>query len=182
MKRSASIILAVAVLFTALLVTMFFTYAQGGSFWYPWQALRDKNEVLPSSTSSVVVPSPSVVPFVGPTSTPIAGNGYVVGHLDIGPICPVERDPPDPNCQPGPRHYDPYTMVAYDAARKRVIKEAAFDAQGNYRIELSAGTYVIDIAPHLENRIGGPSGVPQSVEVKKGSTVTVNVTIDTGIR
>jgi hypothetical protein len=135
--------------------------------------------------SPYTVPSPDVTPMptVTPLGTPQAqGTGVIAGHLDIGPLCPVERDPPDPGCQPGPAQYNQYKMVAYDASRKNVIKEASFDAQGNYRIELPAGSYVVDISPHASTRIGGASGVPQTIDLKNGATVTVNVTIDTGIR
>jgi len=106
----------------------------------------------------------------------------VRGHLDIGPLCPVERNPPDPACQPGPAQYNQYKIVVYDAAHKTLLNSVALDAQGNYRIALQPGTYVIDISPHPDGRIGGASGVPRQVQVKSGETVTVDISIDTGIR
>ncbi len=132
-----------------------------------------------TTSSSALTPSPTATQ---PGTIPSQGTGVVVGHLDIGPLCPVERDPPDPACQPGPAQYGQYKMVAYDAASKTLVKEVAFDAQGNYRMELPAGRYVIDISPHTTSRIGGPSGVPQTITLTNGATVTVNVSIDTGIR
>ena len=63
----------------------------------------------PSGTAS---PSPSGMPAGAPTT--------VTGVVTAGPVCPVERNPPDPSC--APRMMASAVIVATDANGREVAR------------------------------------------------------------
>jgi hypothetical protein len=95
-----------------------------------------------------------------------------------GPVCPVEQDPPDPNCVPrvveGAR-----ILVQPGDGRDIVVGEATTDADGHATIELAAGDYIV-VGVEVEGLMGVPE--PATVTVESGETVTVTLVYDTGIR
>jgi len=112
------------------------------------------------------------------------GKGILQGHISIGPICPVERNPPDPNCQPTEETYAAYTLTVYgigagDPGVPIEVTKFQGDKNGNYRIELPEGTYEI-IFPPLGG--SGISSFHATVEIKSGETTNLDIDIDTGIR
>ena len=55
------------------------------------------------------------------TPTPPAAAGTLQVEVVAGPVCPVEQDPPDPNCEPRP----------VDGARIFVQQKNIFSGQVN---------------------------------------------------
>jgi len=107
-------------------------------------------------------------------------NGYLDGHITIGPLCPVESFPPDPSCEPTEETYLAYELTVYRSAgptQPALVQVTRFhgDKDGNYRIELEPGTYVVA----YENQI---SRFRENVEIKKGEITRLGIGIDTGIR
>jgi hypothetical protein len=107
------------------------------------------------------------------------GQGNVVGHLVLGPTCPVERanDPCDPVAHP-----DPVTFVALDAAGGEAARTATL-ADGSFALDLPAGTYTL----HADAaRSMFPSIADVALLVPAGATRSnperVVVAGDTGIR
>ena len=105
------------------------------------------------------------------------GTGYLEGVVKIGPLCPVE-----------PCNITGEQQAAAFAARHLVITgpgqsprvyNATFSPGGNYRIELPYGRYLVEIS---KNGIDRSTDVPKAVEIGRGETVTLNISIDTGIR
>jgi hypothetical protein len=107
---------------------------------------------------------------------PEAGTGTLTGNVSIGPLCPVE-----PCTVPHDR------LVAAYAARPITISTPAgtevatvtADPKTGYTVALRPGTYVVDI-PH--QGIGGSRGLPETVTIREGETVRLDISIDTGIR
>jgi hypothetical protein len=105
-----------------------------------------------------------------------AGTGTLTGNVSIGPLCPVE-----PCTIPHDR------LLAAFAARPITIStpgEAGVatviaDPETGYSVALKPGTYTVDI-PHPG--IGGSSELPKTVTIRKGETVRLDISIDTGIR
>lgn len=60
------------------------------------------------------------------------------GMVWIGPICPVEQNPPDPNCADRPFETD---LVAVEAQGRSVPFSS--DGDGKFRVPLAPGSYVI---------------------------------------
>ena len=105
------------------------------------------------------------------------GKGLLEGRITIGPICPVERMPPDPSCQPTEETYRAHKLSVYTESPTKVA-EFSGDANGRYKIELAAGTYTIKTEREM-----GPGGMePITVTVEAGKTTRQDVDIDTGIR
>jgi hypothetical protein len=106
--------------------------------------------------------------------------GRLHGHIDIGPLCPVERNPPDPNCQPTEETYKAWPISIWTQDRKTKIRFAiAADAQGEYDVDLPVGKYYLGL--DKGDGIGG-SNLPALIEIKKDKTTEFNITIDTGMR
>ena len=103
--------------------------------------------------------------------------GVLEGHVTIGPLSPVET--PGENPSVPPEVYEVRKVMVYDKDGSRLVAQVDIDGQGNYRVELKPGIYVVDI-----NRIGidHSSDVPTSVHIPSGGTVRLDIDIDTGIR
>ena len=105
-----------------------------------------------------------------------------LGRLEIvvvaGPVCPVEQDPPDPNCEPRPVA-DARILVQPADGRDILVGEGTTDEQGQVTIDLPAGDYLVAGA-EVEGLMGAPELA--SVTVVAGDTVTLSLGYDTGIR
>jgi hypothetical protein len=84
-----------------------------------------------------------------------------------------------PTPTPAPEVYAAREIVVYAGNGKSEVARAQIDAQGDYRIALPAGRYVIDI-----NRIGIDRGMdlPKEVEIVSEQVTRLDIEIDTGIR
>ncbi|MCR4368970.1 MAG: hypothetical protein NUV67_03630 [archaeon] len=107
------------------------------------------------------------------------GTGTLQGHISIGPICPVETNPPNPECEPTKETYAAYELSAYRVGSGdpgQLIKEATFtgDENGNYKIELKAGVYKIMLGDGLQYR--------KTIGITANETTIWDIDIDTGIR
>ena len=113
-----------------------------------------------------------------PVSSP-SGAGQktgIGGVATAGPVCPVEKNPPDPACAPRP--VEGATLAFSDAAGKEVARTTTA-ADGTFFAELPAGTYVVTPQP-AKGLLGTPA--PQSVTVMDGAIVRLDIAYDTGIR
>lgn len=108
----------------------------------------------------------------------LAGNGTVLGHVILGPVCPVEHIPPDPACAPRPYKtklnvWSTLTGINYQSV--------ATDTSGSFKLSLAPGAYSLAVTQPAN---GSPyprcTQVNISVVAKKAQNITVNC--DTGIR
>jgi hypothetical protein len=112
----------------------------------------------------------------GKPAGPGAGTGTLTGNVTIGPLCPVE---------PCTISHD--RLVAAYAARPitisipggTVITSVTANPETGYTVALKPGTYVVDI-PHQS--IGGSRELPETVTIRNGETVRLDISVDTGIR
>jgi hypothetical protein len=108
----------------------------------------------------------------------LAGNGTVTGRVVLGPVCPVERIPPDPACAPRPYKSTINVWSTWTGSSYRPVQT---DAKGVFRLSLPPGAYSLAVS-----RPSGGSLFPRctdlkiSVATKRTQNVTVNC--DTGIR
>jgi hypothetical protein len=70
-------------------------------------------------------------------------------------------------------------VLVDDSRQSKLLYTVSLDDNGNYHIVLKPGTYVIDIN---HAGIDRSTDVPKTVEIKPGITVTLNISIDTGLR
>lgn len=113
-----------------------------------------------------------------PEQWQVVQNGFLQGKITIGPLCPVERIPPDPKCQPTPETYAAWPIAVYSSNQETKITDIKPDATGFYKVELLVGTYVVN----LEKQTPFARSLPQTVIVKGGETTVFDIDIDTGIR
>ncbi len=106
-------------------------------------------------------------------------NGFLEGTISIGPLCPVETDPPAPECLPTAETYKAYPVYVCtpDGSKKIALISPALD--GSFKTELAPGKYLVVL--DKEQRIGS-SNLPQEVTINSFETTLINIEIDTGIR
>lgn len=110
-----------------------------------------------------------------------AGTGVTTGtgiHITTaaGPVCPVEKFPPDPACAPKPV---PNASILIADASGHQQATVTTDASGQAAAELPPGMYTVT-AQGAAGFMRGPE--PQQVTVEDGHVTEVTLTYDTGIR
>jgi len=129
-----------------------------------------------------VGPTPSPAP-TGTSPSPTAEasqaglQSYVFGTVTAGPVCPVERVPPDPSC--APRAVSGAVIIATFPGQGEAARAISSTA-GNYRLVISGyGTIVLTASP-----VSGLLGTPTAVQVNLGPAESrqVDFLYDTGIR
>ncbi len=118
------------------------------------------------------------VRVVDSTTTTMAPRGEVVGTVRFGPVCPVESDPPDPDCAPRPG----WGTVELARADGIVVASDRTDDGGAFAIAVPPGDYRVLAFPAQSALGGGCQADPARVTVADGTSTTVDVTCDTGIR
>jgi len=109
-----------------------------------------------------------------PTTVPVVKGG-IRGNVFLGPTCPVERDPPDPQCAERPFAAD-FAVTTPDGSR--VITTFSSDAAGAFSVALAPGSYII--RDNISNPM--PTCVTDVFVVKAGVYTEVPVSCDSGIR
>jgi hypothetical protein len=111
-------------------------------------------------------------------NSPVLKSGVVSGNITIGPLCPVQTIPPDPNCLPTQETYNAWPIAIWTADKKTKIGLIQPKLDGTYEFELLDGNYIIDLdKQHLFG-----SNLPASVKIEPDETILLNIDIDTGIR
>jgi hypothetical protein len=106
--------------------------------------------------------------------------GFLEGIISIGPLCPVEKDPPDPDCLPSYETYKAYPVSIWTSNGRRKITRINPALDGSYRIELVPGNYLIKL--EREHNTIGSSNLPVQVSIFAQKETSLNIDIDTGIR
>jgi putative hemolysin len=139
----------------------------------PVVACREDAKVCPDGSAVGRLPPDCEFPACPGEDT----TGYLEGKISIGPICPVERYPEDPNCLPSKATFDAWKVAVFKDGNK--VAELEPDEQGNYNLALDAGRYKLDF---IEHRGIGSTALPLDITIRAAGTTTLNIDIDTGIR
>jgi hypothetical protein len=100
------------------------------------------------------------------------------GNVIIGPLSPVVRS--DETRQPvNPEVYTSRSLNIYRENGETLVKNVPLQGDGTYRVELEPGTYVVALAP---TGVDLSKDLPQTISLKPGETVVLNIDIDTGIQ
>jgi len=132
--------------------------------------------VAPDGTVTTVSETGERVPDDAWPGSAAVGRTGIRGTALAGPVCPVERIPPDPACAPRPVVG---AMIVVRDASGTQIGRGTTGADGTYVVEVAAGSYVVEPQP-VQGLLGTPP--PQSVTVVDGFAATVDLAYDTGIR
>ena len=133
-----------------------------------------------------ICPDGSAVGRTGPNCQfvcPGGGGGSILpytsgirGTIMLGPTCPVERDPPDPNCADKPYKTQVAIYRASDLAH--AIVQTQSDAQGKFETSLPPGQYSVGVG----ERTSMPSCPSTAVAVAPDVYTSVVINCDSGIR
>ena len=144
-----------------------------------------------STLPPTIEPSPRVTPAPVPGGSGSAGGSgsgggspgstgattaEVKGRATAGPVCPVERIPPDPQCAPRP-----VASALLDVLRGNSrVTTVTTDSNGNFAILLGTGDYTL--VPHpVTGLMGTPAPITFMVPAS-GQAPFLEVQYDTGIR
>jgi hypothetical protein len=86
-------------------------------------------------------------------------SGTLTGHVDIGPLQPVQRvgEPPP---TPSPAMYAAWRIVVLSEDGKREIARGEIDSSGQYQIKLPFGKYMVTARPVNGGGLGGSKLCP----------------------
>jgi hypothetical protein len=109
-------------------------------------------------------------------------SALLQGAVTIGPLTPVQQVGVCPTAAPGV--FAARKIMVYDESGKKLVREAAITqidstANGYYTVLLAPGTYTVDIN---HGGIDRAANLPQKITLAANQTVTIDVSIDTGIR
>src|SRR3954454_7884074 len=112
----------------------------------------------------------------GPSPQPSASHVGIAGTAVAGPVCPVEKAPPDPSCAPRP--VAGAVIIARNGSGAEAGRATTAD-EGTFFITVAAGSYQLRPQPvaGVMNAAPGPD-----VVVVAGAPSDVTVIYDTGIR
>jgi len=104
-------------------------------------------------------------------------NSGVTGKVFIGPICPVQKDPPDPNCA-DKGYTTTVQVIEKNSSKSSLFSIVETDKEGNYKVLLPPGEYQLQA-------VGGqpfPRCEWKDIIIESDSMIEVDLSCDTGIR
>jgi len=108
-----------------------------------------------------------------------AGLGFLEGHLRILAFEDVELAEGNlPKFSAG--NYAEYPLIILNQDGKKEIARVTADGNGNYRLALTPGDYILDVQGRAPK--GHVRAKPQRFTVVSNQTVRVDMDIDTGVR
>jgi len=107
-----------------------------------------------------------------------AEPGYLEGQLKIGSRKEVELAEAGPS-KHTEENYPDYPLVILSKAGQKVVARVTPDQQGNYRVALPPGDYILDVAARGHSNVRAS---PQPFTVVSNQAVHVDMNIGTGIR
>ena len=113
----------------------------------------------------------------GAGSTTVDLTGAVVGTVLAGPTCPVEQEPPDPDCADLP--VQGAVIVIMDAGQEAT--RVTTGADGTFEVRLPIGTEYMLVPQSVEGLLGTPAAAPVLLAAVN-ERIRVTFTYDTGIR
>jgi hypothetical protein len=107
-----------------------------------------------------------------------AAPGYLEGHLKILSPRPVDLGDEDAASKMAETHpeYSLYPLVILSRPEKKQIAQLTADKDGNYRVALPPGDYVLDVQRHES---GNLRAKPQAFTIVSNQIVRVDMSIET---
>jgi hypothetical protein len=107
-----------------------------------------------------------------------ADPGYLEGQLKIGSRKEVELAEGGPS-KHTEQNYPDYPLVILSKAGQKEVAHVTPDQDGNYRVSLPPGDYILDVEGRASSRLRAK---PQPFAVVSGQTVRVDMEVASGIR
>jgi hypothetical protein len=106
------------------------------------------------------------------------GRSGIDGRIVVGPTCPVEHVPPEPQCAPRPLAA---TLRINPAGRRSPSWTVRSGADGRFSVRLPAGRYIVTALPRSGSPFPRPPGSFET-GVHPGRFTYITITYDSGIR
>ena len=116
--------------------------------------------------------------LVGTASIDAVPSGFVEGHLKIISPKEVELADETPSKMTAENHAE-YPLIILSRDGRKEIARVRADQNGNYRVALPPGNYVLDVQDRRRRHV---RATPQMFTVVSNQAVHVDMNIDTGIR
>jgi hypothetical protein len=107
-----------------------------------------------------------------------ATPGFLEGHLKIISAREVELADQTPS-EPTAVNYANYPLIVLHRDGNQEVARVTVDGNGNYRMALPPGDYVLDVQDRRRRHIRGK---PQPFTILSNQTAHVDTNIDTGVR
>jgi hypothetical protein len=104
--------------------------------------------------------------------------GFLEGHLKIALLKEVELAGANPS-KGTSGNYAEYPLIILSKAEQKEIARVTADREGNYRLSLPPGDYILDVQGRGRGRVRAK---PQPFTVISNQTVRVDMDMDTGVR
>ncbi len=130
-----------------------------------------------SSIPKSLVTACIVLMLAGAASIKAAPQGFMEGHLKIVSLRAVEPSDNMPRPAVAPETYAEYPLIILTQDEKKEIARLSADENGNYRVALPPGAYVLTVQDRATKRARGK---PQPFTVVSNQTVRVDMNIVTG--
>jgi hypothetical protein len=116
--------------------------------------------------------------LTGAASSNALPPGVMEGHLKI--FSPKEAELAEASPSKGTaENYAKYPLIILDKAGQKEIARVTADSDGNYRVALPAGDYILDVQGRAPKRVRAK---PQPFTVVSNQTIRVDMDVDTGVR
>ena len=115
----------------------------------------------------------------GSASINAAPTGFVEGHLKIVSPKEVELAGGSPPADVATVNYADYPLTILSRDKQTEVAHVTADENGNYRIALPPGDYVLDVQNQRRRHV---RATPQTFTIVANHTVRVDMAIDTGVR
>jgi hypothetical protein len=130
--------------------------------------------ILPDTSST----TPRTTAVATSTTTPAGADSAVKGTVLFGPVCPVERVPPDPQCAPRPGMAD----IQLVGPNGTVAAQGRAGSDGQFSVAVAPGSYAVRATAPAPGPGTGCQVEPAQVAVVAHAVALVAVRCDTGIR
>lgn len=131
-----------------------------------------------SSFPQYLVPACVLLLFAAAASIDAAPSGFLEGHLKIFSHKEVELAEETPS-EATTGNYPEYPLIVLSGDGKKEIAHVAADENGNYRVALPPGDYVLDVQDRRHRHV---RAVPKHFTIAPNQTAHVDMSIDTGVR
>ena len=112
--------------------------------------------------------------LAGTESIDAAPSGFVEGHLTI--VSPKPVQPTDENmAAEAAENYADYPLVILSQDGQKEIARVTADGDGNYRVALSPGHYILDVQGRVRRHVRAK---PQPFTIASNQTVRIDMHID----
>jgi hypothetical protein len=128
-----------------------------------------------SSLPEYLVPACAFLLLGGMASIDAAPSGFVEGHLEIVSPKPVQPTDETVAAEMGENYAD-YPLVVLSQDGQKEIARVIADREGNYRVALPPGDYVLDVQGRVRRHVRAK---PQPFTVVSNQIVHIDMHIDT---